>query len=173
MRSRHFRTPNSVTKIHGGQVHVARTVNCVRLRELDERFAELLQAEEEFPAQLPDMKDLYTDFYNEMMELTKNMVCVSCRCIDHHLGKFTSVSIDDASLHLLQVDPSLVPFDSKSGITTLDKFHIMIDPNGIIDKASLYVCHSCQKKVSKPKYYRPNRLQITAGLVQSRLSSRI
>jgi len=122
-------------------------LNQVRLRELDEWFAELLQVEEEFPAQLPDMKDLYTDFYNEMTELTKNMVCVSCGCIDHHLGKFTSVSVDDTSLHLLQVDPSIVPFDFKSGITTLDESHIMIDPNGIIDEASLYICRSCQKSL--------------------------
>src|SRR5579859_5497442 len=120
-------------------------LNGVRLRELDEQFAELLEAEEEFPPQLPDMKDLYADFYNEMMELTKNVVCASCGCIDHHIGKFTSVSVDDAWLHLLQVDPSLVPFDFKSGIAPLDESHIMIDPNGIIDEASLYVCHSCQK----------------------------
>jgi Lon protease-like protein len=51
-------------------------LNRVRLRELDEGFTELLRAEEEFPAQLPDMKDLYTDFYNEMTELTKNIVCI-------------------------------------------------------------------------------------------------
>jgi hypothetical protein len=31
-------------------------LNLVRLRELDDRFAELLQAEEEIPPQLPDMK---------------------------------------------------------------------------------------------------------------------
>jgi Lon protease-like protein len=49
-------------------------LNRVRLRELDEQFADLLQAEEEFPPQLPDMKDLYADFYNEMTELTKNVV---------------------------------------------------------------------------------------------------
>src|SRR5579859_5361467 len=122
-------------------------LNRVRLRELDEQFADLLQAEEEFLPQLPDMKDLYADFYNEMTELTKNVVCASCGCIDHHLGKFTSVSVDDASLHLLQVDPSLVPFDFKSGITTLDESHIMIDPDGIIDEASLYVCRPCQKSL--------------------------
>src|SRR5579859_4017145 len=46
-------------------------LNGVKLRELDEQFADLIQAEEEFPPQLPDMKDLYADFYNEMMELTR------------------------------------------------------------------------------------------------------
>jgi hypothetical protein len=147
-------------------------LNRVRLRELDERFAELLQAEEEFPAQLPDMKDLYTDFYNEMTELTKNIVCVSCGCIDRHLGKFTSVSVDDASLHLLQVDRSLVPFDFKSGITTLDESHIMIDPMASSTR-HLSTSVALAKKVSKPKCYRLSRLQITDGLAQSRLSSRI
>ena len=108
-------------------------LNHGRIRELDEQFNELLQAEEEFPPQLPDMKDLYADFYNEMTELTRNVVCTSCGCINHHLGKFTSVSVNDASLHGLQVNPSLVPFNFKSSITTLDECHVMIDPNGIID----------------------------------------
>jgi hypothetical protein len=119
---------------------------CVRLREIDEEFAELLQAEEEFPPRLPDMKDLYTDFYHEMTELTKNLVCASCGCVDHYLDDFTSVLVDDASLCHLQVDPSLVPFDFKSGIATLDDRHIMIDPNGIIDGvSSLSICTACQR----------------------------
>src|SRR2546421_11314876 len=100
-----------------------------------------------FPPQLPDMKDLYADFYNGMMELTKNVVCASCGCIDHYLGEFTSVSVNDASLRHLQVDPAVVPFNFKSGITTPDESHVMIDPNGIIDEASLYICHSCQKSL--------------------------
>ena len=79
--------------------------------------------------QLPDMKDLYTDFYNGMMELTKNVVCASCGRIDHYLGEFASVSIDDASLHHLQVDPAINPFNFESGITTLDESHIVIHPN--------------------------------------------
>src|SRR5579859_7919451 len=147
--SRRIRTAREVAALAQKRYNFLFTngLNHVRLRELDEQFAELLQAEEEFPPQLPDMKDLYADFYNEMTELTKNMVCASCGCIDHHLCKFTSISVDDASLHLLQVDPSLVPFDFKSGITTLDESHIMIDPNGIIDEASLYICHSCQKSL--------------------------
>jgi hypothetical protein len=93
------------------------------------------------------MKDLYTDFYDGMTELTKNVVCTSCGCIDHHLREFTSVSVNDASLDCLRVDPSLVPFDFNSGITTLDESHIMIDPNGIVDEASLYICRSCQKSL--------------------------
>jgi hypothetical protein len=38
--------------------HFRNKLNRGRLRELDDRFAELLQAEEVFPPQLPDMKDL-------------------------------------------------------------------------------------------------------------------
>jgi hypothetical protein len=122
-------------------------LNHVRLRELDEQFTELLQAEEEFPPQLPDMKDLYTNFYNGMTGLADNMVCASCGCIGHHSATFTSVSTNDSSLRLLQVIPSLVPFDFKSGIMALDSSHIMIDPNGIIDEASLHVCHTCYKSL--------------------------
>jgi len=65
-------------------------------------------------------------------------VCASCRCIDHDLHEFTSVSVNDTSLHRLRVDPSLVPFDFKSGITTLDESYIMMDPNGVIDEASRF-----------------------------------
>jgi hypothetical protein len=102
---------------------------CGRSRELDEQFAELLPAEEDFLPQLPDMKDLYADFYNEMAELTKNVVCASCGCLDHHLHKFTSLSVHDRSLRCLRVDPSLVPFDFKSGtITAPDDSNIMINP---------------------------------------------
>src|SRR5579859_1525593 len=146
-------------------------LNRVRLRELDDRFAELLQAEEEFPPQLPDMKALYADFYNEMTELTRNMVCTSCGCIDHDLREFTSVSVNDTSLHRLRVDPSLVPFDFKDGIPTLNDYYIMIDPNGVIEHLSISV--ALAKRVSKPKYYRLNRLRITDGLAQCHLSSRI
>src|SRR5579859_5175835 len=147
--SRRIRTAGEVAALAQKRYNFLFTngLNRVRLRELDEQFAVLLQAEEEFPPQLPHMKDLYADFYNEMTELTRNMVCASCGCIDHHLSKFTSVSVNDASLHLLRVDLSLVPFDFKSGIAALDESHVMIDPNGIIDEASLYICRSCQKSL--------------------------
>jgi len=68
------------------------------LKDLIEDFAELLQLEAEFPPDLPDMKTLYADFYNEMMDISKNLVCASCGCIDHHIDKFKMLSIDDASL---------------------------------------------------------------------------
>jgi hypothetical protein len=126
-------------------------LNSVRLKELDERFAAMLQAEEEFPPPLPNVKDLYTDFYNEMTELTNNITCASCGCVDHHQDKFTSVPFNNGSLRHLRVDPSLVPFDFKSGIADLDKSHIMIDPNGIVDGTLLSICHSCQKSLKSNK----------------------
>jgi len=48
--------------------------NCFRLKELDDKFADLLQQEEQFPPELPDMKTLYAKFYNEMMDLATNLV---------------------------------------------------------------------------------------------------
>src|SRR5579859_6479021 len=62
-------------------------LNCVRLRELDDRFAELLHADEEFPPQLPDVKDLYADFYKEMTELTRTL------CADHADVLVTTLAI--------------------------------------------------------------------------------
>src|SRR5207248_4377159 len=53
----------------------------LRLRELDGDFTGLLQQEEEFPHELPNMSTLYTDFYNNMMDLTTNIICASCGCL--------------------------------------------------------------------------------------------
>ena len=125
----------------------------VRIRSLDENFLELLQAEDNFPPELPDMKTLYMNFYNEMTDFTKNLVCASCGCIDHHVDKFEKVSVADPSLHHLHVDPSIVPFDFSSGISLLDDLNIMIDPVGIdslsADIPSLLICRSCQRSLEK------------------------
>ena len=95
--------------------------NCFRLEELDDKFAELVQQEEQFPPELPDVKTLYTNFYNEMTDLATNLVCASCGCIDHRIGKFEELSIVDTSLRHLHVDPSIVPFSFSSGISRLDE----------------------------------------------------
>ena len=94
--------------------------NCFRLKELDDKFAELLQQEEQSPPELPDMKTLYSNFYNEMTDLATNLVCASCGCIDHRIGKFEELSIVDTSLRHLHVDPSIVPFSFSSGISQLE-----------------------------------------------------
>ena len=126
--------------------------NCLRLKEFDDKFAELLQQEEQFPPELPDMKTLYSNFYNEMTDLAKNLVCASCGCIDHRIDKFEELSIVDTSLRHLHVDPSIVPFSFSSGISRLDEQNIMIDPSGIIqgppgDINSLLICRSCQRSL--------------------------
>ena len=46
-----------------------------------------------------------------MTELAKNFVCASCGCLDHDLGNFNSVSVNDPSLSHLQVDSSLISFN--------------------------------------------------------------
>ena len=126
--------------------------NGFRLKELDDKFAELLEQEEQFPPELPDMKTLYTNFYNELTDLATNLVCASCGCIDHRIGKFEKLSIVDTSLRHLHVDPSIVPFSFSSGIPQLDEQNIMIDPAGIVqsppsDVASLLICRSCRRSL--------------------------
>lgn len=126
--------------------------NGFRLKELDDKFTELVEQEEQFPPELPDVKTLYANFYNEMTNLATNLVCASCGCIDHRTGKFEELFIVDTSLRHLHVDPSIVPFSFSSGISQLDEQNIMIDPAGVIqgplgDITSLLVCSSCQKSL--------------------------
>jgi len=85
-----------------------------------------------------------------MTGLTRNLVCASCDCIEHHLRNFEILSVCDASLRRLTVDPSLVPFNFTSGIAELDNLHIMIDPLGVVSSSpsqapsSVLVCRACQ-----------------------------
>lgn len=101
------------------------------------------------------MKSLYTDFYNEMTSLTRNLVCASCGCIEHHLRYFEILSVCDASLRHLVVDPSLVPFSFTSSIAELDNLHIMIDTLGVVNSSpsqvpsSILVCRTCQTSLQK------------------------
>jgi len=126
--------------------------NCLRLKELDHKFTELLQQEEQFPPELPDTKTLYSNFYNEMMDFATNLVCASCGCIDHRIGKFEELSIVDTSLRHLHVDPSIVPFSFSSGISQLDEQSIRIDPARIVqgppgDIGSLLICRLCYRSL--------------------------
>ena len=124
------------------------------MNDLDEEFAELLKREEEFPPEFPDMKSLYIDFYNEMTGLTRNLMCASCGCIEHHLRNFDILSVCDASFRHLIMDPSLVPFNFTSGIAELDNLHIMIDPLGVVNSSSqapssILICRACQISLQK------------------------
>jgi hypothetical protein len=95
------------------------------------------------------MKTPYNDFYNEMMDVTRNFVCASCGCIYHDANRMQSVSVDDPPLIYLRVDPSRVPFDFASGIPQLDDLQVMVDPAGIVDTAPtdtqrcLLICRTC------------------------------
>jgi len=121
--------------------------------QLDTAFAGLLQGEEEWPPGPPDMKALYTHFYNEIVKYTRNTVCGSCSCIDHDPSHFDLVPVTEHSLRTLRVDPSLVSFNFSSGIEELDDEHIMIDPLGIVQTpgrpSSICICQSCQKSLKK------------------------
>jgi hypothetical protein len=132
------------------------------LKELDYDFESLLQAEEDFPPILPDMKSLYDDFYNEIMDLTRNFVCASCGCIYHDANKVHRISVNDPLLLHLQVDPSIVPFGFVSGIPELDNLHIMIDPIGVADSTTpsgstalpdtqqyLLICRTCSTSLER------------------------
>ena len=82
-------------------------------------------------------------------------MCASCGCIEHQLRNFEILSVCDASLRRLTVDPSLVPFNFTSGIAELDNLHIMIDPLGVVSSSpsqapsSVLVCRACQTSLQK------------------------
>ena len=100
------------------------------------------------------MKSLYIDFYNEMTDLTTNLVCASCGCIEHHLRIFEILSVCDASLHHLTMDPSLIPFNFTFGIAEFDDLHIMIDPLDVVSSpsqasSSVLICRACQTSLQK------------------------
>lgn len=108
----------------------------LRLADLDAEFTDSIRAEDQFPPELPSMKSLYTHFYKEMTNLTTNLVCASCGCLDHRMNYFSNVPINYSALRHLHVDPSLVPFDFASGIPQLDDLHIMIDTLGAVQPPS-------------------------------------
>ena len=91
-----------------------------RLEGLDAAFVELLRREEEWPPSPPDMKALYTHFYNEIVKHARNSVCGSCGCIDHDPSHFDLFHVTEHSFRTLRVDPSLVPFNFSSGIAHID-----------------------------------------------------
>src|SRR5579859_2954858 len=96
--------------VHPGseKVFTCRSVFLInpRLNELDEDFVDLLRCEDDFPSELPDPKSLYTDFYNKMMDLTANIICTSCGCLEHRKERSNCIPIDhpcftiSTSIHL-------------------------------------------------------------------------
>jgi hypothetical protein len=131
----------------------------LRLNDLDEDFVDLLHCEEDFPSNLPDLMSLYTDFYNKMTDLTTNIVCASCGCVEHRKDRFRDIPIDHSMLRHLRVDPSLVPFIFTTGFPQLDSRHLMVDPLGIVSSSPLdaspvlSICNTC--KLSLERDVRP------------------
>ena len=64
-------------------------------------FVELLRREEEWPPSPPEMKALYTHFYNEIVKHARNLVCRSCSCVDHDPSHFDLVRVTE---HSSQID---------------------------------------------------------------------
>jgi hypothetical protein len=46
-------------------------------------------------------------------------------------------------LGLPAIDPSVVPFSFKRGITAIDQHNIMIDPLAIMDENTVSICNKC------------------------------
>src|SRR5271154_3032490 len=95
-----------------------------RLQTLDNEFTELKKEESEWPpSELADPKKLYADFYTDIHNLARNIVCGSCGCIGHDERQYSKEPISSDFLDALKVDPALVPFDFKSQHAILSRTH--------------------------------------------------
>jgi hypothetical protein len=75
-----------------------------RLQTLESDFSELEKGESEWPpSELPDPKGLYTDFYEDIHKLARNIVCGSCGCIGHDEKQYHRVPIASDLLDPLKV----------------------------------------------------------------------
>jgi hypothetical protein len=106
-------------------------------------------------SELPDPKSLYTDFYNKMTELTANIVCASCGCLEYRKDRFNDIPIDHPMLHHLHVDPSLVPFGFATGFPQLGSLNLTIDSLGIVTSSppdtspALSICSTCKLSLDR------------------------
>ena len=124
----------------------------IRLQALDEDFSEIERGESEWPpSELPDPKTLYTDFYDEIHRLARNIVCGSCGCIGHDENHFYKEPIASDILAPLKVDPSIVPFDFSSRHEILKENQIMVDDLGISNELEISLCSSCHNSLVNSK----------------------
>ena len=120
-----------------------------RLQTLDNEFTELKKEESEWPpSELADPKKLYADFYTDIHNLARNIVCGSCGCIGHDERQYSKEPISSDLLDALKVDPALVPFNFKSQYAILNEKNIMVDDLGIsrssaTDELEICLCSSC------------------------------
>src|SRR2546423_2652078 len=120
--------------------------------EFEKHFNETQKREDEWPGDEPDMKSIYTKFYDTIHEYAINVVCGSCGIITHHTSEYQLLSSTYANLDLLAINPDLVPFDYSCGIPHLNTEHIMIDPLSIIRQDTgdmISVCNSCHGQLQR------------------------
>src|SRR5579859_2269659 len=123
-----------------------------RLQTLETDFSELEKGESEWPlSELPDPKGLYTDFYEDIHKLTRNIVCGSCGCIGHNETQYHREPIASDILNPLKVDPGLVPFDFSSRYVVLKERQIMVDDMAISDDLHISLCSSCHHSLADDK----------------------
>ena len=109
-------------------VLVCSLLKVYRLQTLETDFSELKKGESEWPpSELPDPKGLYTNFYEDIHKLARNIVCGSCGCIGHDEKQYYREPIASDILDPLKVDPALVPFDFSSCYDILKEKQIMVD----------------------------------------------
>jgi hypothetical protein len=119
-----------------------------RLAHLDENYKSVRAAQEIWPQQLSDPKQLYRNFYDIMHKVSRNIVCACCGIIGHNIDEFVILSANNESLNALTVNPDLVPFSFECGIVNLDQQHIMIDPLAVINQGMISVCQRCYSYLS-------------------------
>src|SRR5271155_1848798 len=123
-----------------------------RLQTLESDFSELEKGESEWPpSALPDPKRLYTDFYEDIHKLARNIVCGSCGCIGHDRKQYHRVPIASDLLDPLKVDPALVPFDFSSRYDVLKERQIMVNDMAISDDLQISLCSSCHLSLADDK----------------------
>jgi hypothetical protein len=83
-----------------------------------------------------------------MHKVSHNIVCACCGIVGHNVNEFKIVSATNESLAGLTVDPNLVPFSFDCGIEAIDRHHIMIDPQAVIDQSIISVCNKCYSCLS-------------------------
>src|SRR5437667_10307383 len=119
-----------------------------RLAHLDENYKSIRAAQEIWPQQLSDPKQLYRNFYDIIQKVSHNIVYACCGIIGHNIHEFNMVPANDESLSALTVNPDLVPFSFECGIVDLDQKHIMLDPLAVNDQGMISICQRCYSCLS-------------------------
>jgi hypothetical protein len=131
---------------------------------LETDFSELEKGESEWPpSALPDPKGLYTNFYEDIHKLARNIVCGSCGCIGHDEKQYHREPIASDILDPLRVDPTLVPFDFSSCYDTLKERQIMVDDMAILDDFHISLCSSCHRCLADSKKEKERKTQLGGG----------